>query len=210
VKRIAPEWNEILIQCQVKPTTAAIWSEVLAAVIDEKSFSGGEADLRNFLAQTLHETSLLERLEENLNYSAARIREIAAKFRMGTRWYELGKVADLVAHNPEAIANRLYGGRFGNTQPGDGWKYRGRGIPMCTFRDNYALVQKVTGLSVLKDPDLLAQPLPALQAGIAWWERKVPDAILSDPEAVSRAVSGGDIGMDHRLALTEVVAGALA
>lgn len=209
MKRIAPEWNTILIRCQVKPITAAIWSEVLAAVVDERSFSGGEADLRNFLGQTLHETALLEKLEENLNYSAKRIRELGARAKIGSRWSELAKVADLVAGDPEAIANRLYGGRFGNMQPGDGWKYRGRGIPMCTFRDNYALVQRVTGLSVLQNPDLLAQPLPALQAGIAWWERKVPDHILGDPEAVSRVVSGGDIGMEDRLVLTERVSKAL-
>src|SRR5574340_720903 len=72
MKRIAPEWNHILVQCGVKPITAAIWSEVFAACVGANTFSADEEDLRNFLAQTLHETAMLERLEENLDYSAKR------------------------------------------------------------------------------------------------------------------------------------------
>ncbi len=209
MKRIAPEWYRILVTCQVKPTTAAIWSEIFAACIGPDTFSAGDEDLRNFLAQTLHETMLLEKLEENLSYSAKRIREIGARFKPGTRWASAALIADDLAGDPEALANHLYGGRFGNTRPGDGWKYRGSGIPMVTFRANYELVQKVTGLNVVANPELLRQPLPALQAGIAWWERKVPDAILGDPEEVSEVVSGGHIGLPHRLALTELTTQAI-
>jgi putative chitinase len=203
IKRIAPEWYRILVQCQVKPTTAAIWSEIFAACVRADTFSAGDEDVRNFLAQTLHETCSLEKLEEDLRYSAKRLTEVwPSRFPTlaAARPYE---------RNPEALANKVYGGRLGNKEPGDGWRYRGRGIPMCTGKDNYALVQKVTGLPVLKNPDLLAQPLPALQAGIAWWERRVPDALLGDPERVSHAVNGGDIGMEDRLALTELATKAL-
>lgn len=206
MKRIAPEWYRILVQCQVKPITAAIWSEIFAACVGPDTFSAGDEDLRNFLAQTLHETSLLEKLEENLNYSPERLMKVWPR-RFPTLASARPYARD--AGGPEALANRVYGGRLGNADPGDGWRYRGRGIPQVTGKDNYALVQKVTGLPVLKNPDLLAQPLPALQAGIAWWERSVPDAILGDPERVSQAVNGGDIGLEDRLALTEIASRAL-
>lgn len=203
MKRIAPEWNRILVTCGVKPFTAAIWSEIFAACVDEKTFSAGDEDLRNFLAQTLHETCNLEKLEENLSYSAERL------MKVWPRRFPTIALARQYERKPEALANKVYGGRLGNTEPGDGWKYRGRGIPQVTGRDNYALVEKVTGLPVLKTPGLLAQPLPALQAGIAWWERSVPDAILGDPERVSETVNGGHIGLPDRIALTEIATQAL-
>jgi putative chitinase len=204
MKRIAPEWYRILVTCQVKPTTAAIWSEVFAAVIGPDTFSKGDEDLRNFLGQVLHESAGLERLEENLNYSAERLCQVWPK-----RFPTLGDAAPY-ARNPEALANRVYGGRLGNTAPGDGWAYRGRGLIHVTGRANYELVQKVSGLRVLVNPGLLAQPLPALQASVAWWERRVPDAALHDIERVSVAVNGGTIGLPHREELTELAGQALA
>lgn len=203
MKRLAPEWYRILVTCQVKPTTAAIWSEIFAACVATDTFSAGDDDLRNFLAQTLHETMLLEKLEENLNYSAERLMKV-----WPGRFPTLAS-ARPYARNPEALANKVYGGRMGNVDPGDGWLYRGRGIPHVTGKTNYALVEKVSGLPVLKNPGLLSQPLPALQAGIAWWERSIPDAILGDPERVSEAVNGGRNGMDDRIALTDVATQAL-
>lgn len=202
MKRIAPEWNHILIQCQCKPITAAIWSEVFAAVVGENTFRS-EADLCAFLGQVLHESAHLERLEENLNYSAERLCAVWPK-RFPT-------VADAqpYARNPEALANHVYGGRLGNMQPGDGWRYRGRGLVQVTGRDNYAAVEKLSGLSAVANPDLLAQPLPALQASVAWWPRNVPASILGDPEAVTKAVNGGTIGLDDRVALMEQAGRAL-
>jgi putative chitinase len=204
VKRIAPEWYRILVTCQVKPTTAAIWSEVFAAVIGEDTFSKGDEDLRSFLGQVLHESRMLERLEEDLNYSAPRLCEVWPK-----RFPTIGSAAPY-ARNPEALANRVYGGRLGNSAPGDGWAYRGRGLIQVTGRSNYEMVQKVSGLRVLINPGLLSQPLPALQASVAWWERRVPDAVLHDTERVTLAVNGGTVGLPHREEMTELAARALA
>lgn len=197
MKRIAPEWNHILVQCGCKPVTAAIWSEVFAAVVGPDTFSAGDDDLRNFLAQVLHESAMLEHLEENLNYSAERLTKVWPR-RFPT-------IADARPYerNPEALANKVYGGRLGNVQPGDGARFIGRGVIMVTGRDNYALVERLSGLRVLQNPTLLAQPLPALQAAVAWWESRIKDTILHDPEQVSVAVNGGRIGMEHRLQLTD-------
>lgn len=204
MKRIAPEWNHILVQCQVKPTTAAIWSEIFAAVIGEQSFSAGDEDLRNFLGQVLHESAMLERLEEDLSYTAERLCKV-----WPSRFRSYGD-AVTYARKPESLANKVYGGRLGNTAPGDGWKYRGRGLIQVTGRDNYALVERISGLPLVAKPELLAQSLPALQASVAWWERRVPDTVLHDPERVTLAVNGGTQGLEHRIALTELAAQALA
>jgi predicted chitinase len=41
---------------------------------------------------------------------------------------------------------KRYQNKYGNTMPGDGYRYRGRGYIMITFRDNYRNIgQKVLG-----------------------------------------------------------------
>lgn len=212
MKRIAPEWYRVLIACQVKPHTAAIWSEVLAAAIAEDSFSAGEQDLRNFIAQALYETTLFERLEENCNYSAKRIREIGMRSPEGSRWRSLVARADELANNPEAFANACYGGRLGNgpEESGDGWKHRGGGIPMVTGKANYAKLAKVTGLPLVEHPERLRDPYTAVCCGILWWERDVADEHLDNVAEVTRDVQGGSEGLEKRELLTEKVTVALA
>ena len=84
------------------------------------------------------------------------------------------------SRNPEALANKVYGGRLGNTAPGDGWRYRGRGLIQVTGLDNYHLVEKVSGLRVVSNPDLLKQPparrsVPALTVEAVIEERDSSD-----------------------------------
>lgn len=197
MKRIAPEWNDILVQCQVKPTTAAIWSEIFAAVIDEGTFSAGDSEIDDFLGQVLHESAQLERLEENLNYSAERLTQVWPN-RFPT-------VADAApyARNPQALANNVYYKRLGNDERGDGWRFRGRGLIQVTGKSNYAAVARLTGIDCLNTPDLLAEPTYALRSAIAWWEGNVPDEVMGNIDKVTRRVNGGQIGLAHRLALTE-------
>ena len=198
------DWARVLIACGVKPATAAMWAEPFAAAVRPEAFSVGMADVRDFLGQALHETAMLERLVENLNYSAERLVVVWPR-RFPTLHDALP-----YARSPERLAGKVYGGRLGNIEPGDGWLYRGRGIPQVTGRDNYALVQRVTGMPVLVNPDMLAQPMDALRAGVAWWEKRVPDAVLGDVERVTLAVNGGTVGLDDRERLTALAAKALA
>ncbi len=79
-----------------------------------------------------HETGArFEPIEENLNYSAKRLTQV-----WPSRFPTTGSAAPY-ANNPEKLANKVYGGRYGNDQPGDGWRYRGRGLVQITFKDNY-------------------------------------------------------------------------
>ena len=204
------QWLDVLRRCDAKPQVAARWARIFAEVIKPDSFSRGDAELPDFIGQVMHESAMLERLEENLNYSAARIVELGQASKPGTRWRSMVPQATKLAYNPKAFAEACYGGRLGNVKPGDGFKYRGRGLVMVTGFDNYALVSKATGLDLINNPDLLGQPAPALKAAIAWWEGRVPDAAMGDVRKVTRAVNGGDFGLAHRLALTERAAQALA
>ncbi len=197
MKRIAPEWYHVLLQSDVKPTTAAIWSEIFAAAIDANTFSAGDAEIDDFLGQVLHESSLLEQLEEDLNYSAQRLMQV-----WPTR-FPTYQAALPYARNPQALANNVYYKRLGNDERGDGWMFRGRGLIQVTGKSNYAAVARLTGIDCMNDPNLLAQPLPALQASIAWWEGHVPDEVMGNITKVTRRVNGGTVGLAHRRELTD-------
>lgn len=89
--------------------------------------------LAYILATAHHETGArFAPVEENLNYSAKRLTQV-----WPTRFPTI-TAATPYASNPEKLANKVYGGRLGNTEPGDGWRYRGRGMVQITGRDNYS------------------------------------------------------------------------
>jgi len=194
--RTASDWLAILLKCHVKAATALAWSQVFADTIRDGTFSAGDKDLAPFLAQMLHETGGLEQLTENLTYSAARILAV-----WPSRFSSLAD-AQPYANNPQALAEKVYWGRMGNINHGDGWAYRGRGMPQITGRANYAMVGNLVGQDLQSVPDLLAQPHYALEAGVAWWECKIPDSMLADTVAVTRIVNGGTIGLAQRQTLT--------
>lgn len=73
--------------------------------------------------------------------------------------------------NDEAFFNQIYGGAFGqqylgNTDEGDGYKYRGRGSPQLTGRGSYQQIATALGRPDLMDNPALAND-PALSAQIA-------------------------------------------
>jgi putative chitinase len=202
--RTIDDWKHALSDCGVKPQTVAIWAPVFADTIADDTFSAGDADLFPFVAQMLVETGHLEHLVEHLDYSPERLTEV---------WpHRFPTQADALffAHSPEALANKVYGGRMGNDQPGDGWRYRGRGIPMVTGKAGYAFLGDLMGQDLVSNPELLEQPHFALEGGIHWWEKRIPDAVLGDTEKVSQLVNGGDIGLAERVAMTNEVKEKLA
>lgn len=202
--KTAAKWAEILINCGVRAQTAAKWADVFAAEIGAGSFSAGDSELGDFLGQVLHESGMLERLEESLHYTtAARIAQVWPK-----RFPTSGD-AEAYVRNAPGLANRVYGGRMGNTDPGDGWRYRGRGLVQVTGKDNYRLVGQALGLDLLANPDLLTQPAVALRASVAWWERRIPDSAMGDIVRVTKLVNGGTVGLEHRAKVTDAARGAL-
>lgn len=132
--------------------------------------------IRHFVAQTCVESLGLTRFQEGLNYTAQRLTQVWPK-----RFPTLDAAAPF-AGNSRALANKTYGGRFGNIGPDDGWLYRGRGPLMTTFRDNYAEAEELTGLPLLAQPDLLLSAAVGFDvAGAYWWSRGCNELVDEDP-----------------------------
>jgi putative chitinase len=176
------------------------------------------ARMAAFLAQTGHESDGFTRTVENLHYSAPRIRELAAASPPGSRWHSLlGREAEL-SQNPAALAEAVYGGRMGNNQPGDGYRFRGRGALMNTGRANYEAVRDLLREKVPTTPDLLAMPEALAEpkwaslAAAAFWHDHDLNALadVGSLDTITKRVNGGMIGSADRRARYAKARGALA
>jgi putative chitinase len=163
------------------------------------------------LAQQSVETGGFSKLVENLNYSVAVLRRTFGPSRISDAdCNRLGRQPGAGALSPaaqEQIANIVYGGAFGkkqlgNDQVGDGWKFRGRGAKQTTGRFNYNDVKTVTGIDVVGNPDLLADPDMAVQAACIFWSKKNCNqfADRDDILGLTKAVNGGTNGLPERRA----------
>jgi putative chitinase len=151
-----------------------------------------------FIGQCAHESGNFKTLEENLNYKPEALMRV-----WPSRFPDLA-TAMKYAHNPEMIANKVYGGRMGNgvEETGDGWKYHGRGLIQLTGKENYANCGSGIGVDLLGNPNLLNTPeYAALSAG--WfWNKKGLNALADagDFETMTKRINGGTLGLDDRKA----------
>jgi putative chitinase len=107
-------------------------------------------ELAQFIAQTHHETGAFTKLIE------------MGSERQITRNYD-------IRHNPE-LARSL-----GNTRPGDGWKYRGRGFIQLTGKANYASASKELfgDDRLVNNPELASDPIIAANIALWYWGWRV-------------------------------------
>jgi putative chitinase len=149
-----------------------------------------------FIGQCSHESGGFKTLQENLNYSA--------KGLHATWPSRFASEADAQPfhRNPEKIANKVYSGRMGNTDEGDGWKYRGRGLIQLTGKDNYRLASDALGVDFVANPDLVLAPeYAALTAAWYWNKRGLnKEADVKDFTGMTKKINGGVIGLADRVA----------
>lgn len=161
--------------------------------------------LSHFFGQASHESNLLPK-NESLNYKVDALIEGFGRHRISiadARKY--GRSATQKA-NQEAIANIIYGGdwgktNLGNTQFGDGWKFRGRGIFQITGRANYEALTKWAkskGFNVdyVVDPDALLNEADSIIGALWYWSVKGIQKYAEQDNllAVSKIINLGSVG----------------
>lgn len=161
--------------------------------------------LAHFLAQCLHETGGLTIEWESGAYSAERLLEI---FGVGHHSAAITPPeARQLAHNGPAIFERVYGlgnprkaRELGNTQPGDGYRYRGGGIMQTTGRANYRRMGLKCGVDFEAHPELVLSAAHALKPALAeWTEGHLNDAAdRNDIIAITKKINGGLNGLEER------------
>jgi putative chitinase len=150
--------------------------------------------LSHFMAQILHESGGLTIFLENLNYSAPRMMVVWKK-----RFPTLASALPF-AHQPEKLANKVYGGRMGNVNEGDGWKYRGRGIMQITGKESYQEMGNRLGIDLVGHPELAISAEWCLKIACEEWKEKGCNALADQDDivAITKKINGGVTGLAQR------------
>jgi putative chitinase len=166
-------------------------SGVQATIVESLKQSGIDSPKAhaNVLATVKAESNFRVQ-SENLNYTSPdRIQAVFGKRRIPSIEF-----AQQFVRNPEALANHVYKTTDGNSEPGDGFKYRGRGFIQHTGKNQYAAISKFTGVDLLSNPDALNSPEVAAKA-IPWfllnYKRMKPEDV-SDMSKVNKAIAFAD------------------
>lgn len=107
-------------------------------------------------------------------------------------------------YSEEIASGAAYEGRrdLGNTQPGDGVRFKGRGLIQLTGRANYESVGRALGIDLVNNPQLAERPdISARIAAYFFKSRGLNEvADRGDIREVSRRVNGGTNGLTERIA----------
>jgi len=170
----------------------------------------------HFLGQIYVESGGFKRLRESLNYSVDGLLRTFGRHRISAKdAMRHGRAAGQHPANQEALANILYGGdwgakNLGNTNPGDGWAFIGRGLKQLTGRSNYAMYsQAMYGDDRIVRNSILLEGLPdaALSAGWYWSSRNLNALAEANAyDKVTRKINGGLNGYEDRVAATKKAA----
>lgn len=99
-------------------------------------------------------------------------------------------------------AQRRYEGRkdLGNVQPGDGFKYRGRGLIQLTGRANYEKASLALNVDLINHPELLGEPELACRSAGWFWKKNGCNELADagDFEKLTRRINGGVNGLKDR------------
>jgi putative chitinase len=102
----------------------------------------------------------------------------------------------------EFASGAAYEGRadLGNTERGDGRRYKGRGLIQLTGRANYRRIGAALGLPLEDEPERAADPLTSLRIACEYWRSRDINAPADQDDlvTVTRRVNGGLNGLEDR------------
>lgn len=156
--------------------------------ISVKGMIDTKRKLAHLLAQIRQEVGPSIRLTENLDYRVEVLKSRFSYFRaQPSEADRYGKKPGQVA-DQEAIANRVYANRIGNSDvaSGDGWRYRGRGLIQLTGKWNYHhftvehnKIWPDDKQDFVLKPDLVAEEKYAVRSTLLFWKERNLDAIAA-------------------------------
>jgi len=183
-------------------------------------------ELQHFFAQAAHESTSVVTgqefgtFEENLNYRISNLgrKDFGKYFNAESNpTLDPNKANPLNFRrspnsafvDPVKLANYVYGGRNGNSNPGDGFKYRGRGMIQLTGYDNYKEFTEFyqenydSSTSFVNNPDLISSDKEIAIISALWFFqekvlKKLENLSNSSVRDVTFKVNGGYKGLSHR------------
>jgi putative chitinase len=147
---------------------------------------------------------IVDGLADQMEY-LAKVFEIDTPLRQQHFLAQCAHESDHFQTTQEYASGKAYEGRkdLGNTQKGDGERFKGRGLIQLTGRFNYTKAAKeLHDPAILSTPEVVERfPLAATVSGWFWKANNLNAvADRDDPRAVCKIVNGGLNGLDSRLA----------
>jgi predicted chitinase len=133
-------------------------------------------ELAQFMAQVRHESADFSRMKEK-----------------GGQQYYAKRYDPKLAPKTAKI--------LGNTHPGDGVKYHGRGFIQITGRDNYRMAGDAIGMDLVNHPELAARPDVAAKIAVWYWKTRVKPNVsnFNDTQTVTKYINPALRGLNDRL-----------
>lgn len=163
------------------PGRAAIWAPLIVLAWVEFKVSDPH-DQAMFLAQCGHESASFRFNRERWGPTASQKR------------YE----RDFSAPWGKGAVNRL-AFQLGNSEPGDGRRFLGRGPLQLTGRDNYKEMGLALGLDLIHAPDIVEFPHVGIRVAGCYWRRRGLSNLSHDIVRATKVINGGDNGLSDRI-----------
>jgi len=145
------------------------------------------------------------------NVWLAKIGVLDSKLRFCHHIAQLAHESDNFNAMEEYASGQAYEGRadLGNTEPGDGKRFKGRGPIQCTGRNNYRKYGRLLGINIEAKPTLVSDPEIGYAVACLYWDannlNRFADA--DDIDTLTRRINGGTNGLADRKAKLNKVRG---
>lgn len=145
--------------------------------------------------------------------AAMREFDINTPARQASFLSQVGHESGQLRYVRELASGAAYEGRkdLGNTKPGDGVRYKGRGLIQVTGRANYTAAMMALDIDCVEHPELLEIPVNACRSAGWFWKthglNELADA--GKFERICRIINGGLNGFNDRMSLYQKACGVL-
>ncbi len=131
--------------------------------------------------------------------------DINTKARQAAFIAQIGHESGQLRYVRELASGSAYEGRkdIGNTMPGDGVKYKGRGLIQITGKANYVALMMALGIDCLEHPEVLEEPVNASRSAAWFWKDRGLNELADQGNflAITKRINGGTNGLEDRQAL---------
>jgi putative chitinase len=154
-------------------------------------------------AKAAKQAKIVEAVAGPMQETLARY-DIVTALRIAHFLAQIAHESDGFSTTEEYASGAAYEGRsdLGNTQPGDGVRFKGRGLIQLTGRANYASYGRRIGIDLIADPAHAADPATSLVLACEYWNKTGGGlnhfADRDDVVAITKAINGGRNGLDDR------------
>lgn len=133
--------------------------------------------------------------------------EINTPTRKQAYFAQIGHESAQLNYSEEIASGKAYEGRsdLGNTEIGDGVKFKGRGLIQITGRFNYEKLSNAFGIDLIQEPELLKTPEWAVKSSLWFWKVKGLNTIADSGDFIllTKKINGGTTGLPDRLEIFE-------